>query len=148
MLAQISTKNIGNDPVCKDDERQNTYNSDVAKLVCSGDGVVVEEGGACEPARIRIIGEDDQLVLHSFVAQEVETFLDVWNNDSFSHRLDVDNEVRDVLKRENKYIGFWRSGTMWAFYSHLLTRHYGIKPGSKPSYKVDLYITSYCSNSK
>ena len=86
-----------------------TYNADVAKLVGAGHGVVVEHGGAGQPARTGVISEDDELVLLVPVADEVEALLHVAHHDAVTHRVDVGDEVRNVLRTSEKYfLNVWR----------------------------------------
>ena len=79
-----------------------TYDADVAKLVGAGHGAVVEHGGAGEPARVRVVGEHDQLVLRAPVLDEVEALLHVRGDDPLTQRVDVRDEVRNVLHEIKK----------------------------------------------
>ena len=79
-----------------------TYDADVAELVGAGHGTVVEHGGAGEPARVRVVGEHDQLVLRAPVLDEVEALLYVRGDDPLTQRVDVRDEVRNVLHEIKK----------------------------------------------
>ena len=78
--------------------RRWAYHGDVAKLVGARHRVVVEHAGAGEPARRRVVGEDDQLVLSAPVAHKVEALLDVGHHDPVRLRVDRDDEVGNVLQ--------------------------------------------------
>lgn len=54
-----------------------TYNADVAKLVGRSHGVVVQQAGRGDPARMGVVREDDELVLVTPVAHPEEALLDV-----------------------------------------------------------------------
>lgn len=56
---------------------RHTHHTDVAKLVCSSHGVIVQEGGSGDPAWVGVVGEDDQLVLVPLVAHPDEALLNV-----------------------------------------------------------------------
>ncbi len=75
-----------------------THHGDVSELVGAGHGAEVEHGGAGEPARVRVVGEHDQLVLLPPVLDVVETLLHVRRHDPRAQSVDVRDEVRDVLK--------------------------------------------------
>ncbi len=70
---------------------------DAAELVSDGHGVVVEHAGGGHPPGRRVVREDDQLVLLSFVLDEVDALLDVGHDDAVSHGLDVNHQIRNVL---------------------------------------------------
>ena len=78
-----------------------TYHSDVAELVSTGHGVIVQQTGRRDPALVGVVGEYDKLVLRALVADKVETVLAVRDHDAISHRVDSNDAVRNVLKHHS-----------------------------------------------
>ena len=74
-----------------------TYNGDIAELVSTSHGIIVDHTAAGEPAWVRIISEYNQLVLLTLVADKVETLLDISHHYTVTHRVDTHYEVRNVL---------------------------------------------------
>lgn len=54
-----------------------THNSNIAKFVSYSHGFIVQQAGGGNPARICVIGKDDELVFIALVANPEQTFLDV-----------------------------------------------------------------------
>ena len=78
-----------------------TYHSDVAELVSTSHGVIVQQTGRRDPALVGVVGEYDKLVLRALVADKVETVLAVRDHDAISHRVDSNDAVRNVLKHHS-----------------------------------------------
>lgn len=75
------------------------YDADVAELVGGGHGVVVEQAGRGHPARIRVVGEDDELVLVASVADPEQALLDVGHDHALANGVDAGHQVGNVLQR-------------------------------------------------
>lgn len=80
-----------------------SYDADVAKLVGTGHGVVVEQAGRGHPAGVRVIGEDDELVLVASVAHPEEALLDVGDDHALADGVDARHQVGDVLNAEGQH---------------------------------------------
>lgn len=76
-----------------------TYDADVPKLVCTGHGVVVQQTGRCHPAGIRVISEDDELVLVASVSNPEQALLNVRHNHTLANGMDASHQVWNVLNR-------------------------------------------------
>lgn len=77
-----------------------TYNADVAKLVCRGHGVIVQQAGCGHPAGVRVVGEDDQLVFVTSVTDPEQAFLNVRHDHSLANGVDAGHQVWNVLRKE------------------------------------------------
>lgn len=75
-----------------------THNGNISELVCSRNRIVVEQRGACDPARARVIGENDQLVFLSFVSKKVKALLNIANNYALPNGVNSHDVVRNVLQ--------------------------------------------------
>lgn len=78
----------------------NTYNADVAKLVCRGHGVIVQQTGCGHPARICVISKDDELVFVTSVTDPKQAFLNVRHDHSLANGMDASHQVWNVLNKE------------------------------------------------
>jgi len=65
-----------------------TYHADVAELVRSSDGVIIQETRRRDPALVCVVGKHYQLVLRTLVAHKVETVLAVGHHNAVAHRVD------------------------------------------------------------
>lgn len=68
---------------------QCTHNSYVPEFISSCNCVVVEDGGSRDPAGLRVVSENDELVFLSLVTNHVDTFLDITYKNSMTNCLDV-----------------------------------------------------------
>lgn len=74
-----------------------THDADVPELVGGGHGVVVQQAGRGHPARVRVVGEDDELVLVAPVAHPEHALLHVGHDDALADGVDAGHQVGDVL---------------------------------------------------
>lgn len=79
-----------------------THDTDVAKLVGRGHGVVVEETGRGHPAGVGVIGKDDELVLVAAVANPEQALLDVSHDHTLPTGVDAGHQVGDVLVEDRE----------------------------------------------
>ena len=76
-----------------------TYNADVPKLVGRGHGVVVEQTGRGHPAGVRVVGEDDELVLVAAVTDPEQALRNVSDDHTLADGVDAGHQVGNVLNR-------------------------------------------------
>ena len=79
------------------------YDADVAELVGSSHRVVVKHSGTGKPARAGVVCKNDELVFLVPVAHIVEALLHVAHHDAVAHRVDVGDEVGNVLLEVNRH---------------------------------------------
>lgn len=77
-----------------------TYNADVSKLVSRGHGVIVEQTGCRHPAGIRVVSEDDELVLIAPIAHPEQTLLDVRYDHALANGVDASHQVGNMLQNQ------------------------------------------------
>lgn len=78
---------------------RHTYDADVPELVCRGHGVVVQQTGRGHPAGIRVISEDDELVLVASVSNPEQALLNVRHDHTLANGMDASHQVWNVLNR-------------------------------------------------
>lgn len=83
-------------------EHAATHDADVAKLVGGGHGVVVQQAGGGHPARVGVVGEDDQLVLVASVADPEQALLNVRHDHPLADGVDAGHQVGNVLNAEEE----------------------------------------------
>ena len=120
-------------------DRKATYNGNAAELVSPDHRVIVEDGGASYPARVRVVGEHNQLVLLAPVADEEEAVLHVGHHDTVAQRMDGGDKVGDMLwSREHTRLTSVCSGSSSP--KPALTRHINVPHhtnGCKTIYSTD-----------
>lgn len=81
------------------EERRSSYDADVAELVGGGHGVIVQQAGGGDPAGVRVVGEDDQLVLVALVADPEQALLHIRHDDALPDGVNARHQVRHMLQR-------------------------------------------------
>lgn len=76
------------------------YDADVSKLVSAGHGIVVQQTGCCDPARMCVVSKDDQLVLIASVTNPEQTLLHVGYDDALTNRMNASHQARNMLDTE------------------------------------------------
>lgn len=76
----------------------NTHNADISKLIRCSHGVIIEQAGSRDPARICIISKDDKLVLIASVTHPEKTLLNIGHNHTLPNSMDASHQVRNMLQ--------------------------------------------------
>lgn len=84
--------------------RHRTHDADVPELVGRGHGVVVKETGRGHPAWVRVVGEDDELVLVAPVAHPEQALLNIGHNHALACGVDARHQVGDVLEEDREQL--------------------------------------------
>lgn len=80
-----------------------THDADVPKLVSRGHGVVVQQTGRRNPAGIRIVGKDDELVLIASVTNPEQTLLHIRHDHTLADGIDARHQGGNVLQNQKEH---------------------------------------------